>query len=141
MGLIFRSSSLANTGATQVKNSALTYQEGDGNFAWLATNLSGSAVSITGSTSLTGSLTVSNKIGVNNPSPAYSLDVFGTFRTTGVAAFGDNVAFKKIVNLESQNPLPSGTAGDLAVSSSISNPGPASLYFYDGTQWREIQLI
>ena len=58
MGLIFRTSSLANTGATQVKDAPLTYQEGDGNFAWLATNLSGSVVSISGSVSLNGSLSI-----------------------------------------------------------------------------------
>lgn len=56
MGLIFRTSSLANTAATAIKNFPLTFEEGDGNFAWLATNLSGSVVSISGSVSLSGSL-------------------------------------------------------------------------------------
>lgn len=56
MGLIFRTSSLANTAATTIKNFPLTFEEGDGNFAWLATNLSGSVVSISGSVSLSGSL-------------------------------------------------------------------------------------
>ena len=58
MGLIFRTSSLANTGATQVKDAPLTYEEGDGNFAWLSTNLSGSAVTISGSVTLSGSLSI-----------------------------------------------------------------------------------
>lgn len=62
MGLIFRSTDTPNTGTTQVKNAALTYAEGDGNFAWLATNLSGSTVSISGSTTLVGTLNVSNGI-------------------------------------------------------------------------------
>lgn len=140
MGLIFRTSSLANTGSTQVKNAALTYQEGDGNFAWLATNLSGSIVSITGSTSLTGSLTVTNKIGVNNATPAYSLDVNGSFRvTSGQSILDGYTQVRDVLNLDSQNPLPSGSAGDLAVSASAGST--RSLYFYDGTQWREVQLI
>jgi hypothetical protein len=59
MGLILRSSSLANSGNTvSVKGSALSYIEGDGNFVYLLTNMSGSNISITGSTSITGSLTV-----------------------------------------------------------------------------------
>lgn len=62
MGLIFRTSSIANPGATSVKNAALTYAEGDGNFAWLATNLSGSTVSITGSARVSGSLFIGNSI-------------------------------------------------------------------------------
>jgi hypothetical protein len=62
MGIIFRSTSTPNAGATQVKNAALTYAEGDGNFAWLATNLSGSTVAISGSTTLVGTLSVSGGI-------------------------------------------------------------------------------
>jgi len=59
MGLILRSSSLANGGNTvSVKGSALSYIEGDGNFVYLLTNMSGSNISITGSTSITGNLTV-----------------------------------------------------------------------------------
>lgn len=58
MGLIFRSSSLANTGATSIKNAPLTFLEGDGNFAWLATNLSGSVVEISGSVTLSGSFSI-----------------------------------------------------------------------------------
>ena len=52
MGLIFRVSSSANTGATYIKNAALEFDEGDGNFAWLAANLSASVVEISGSVQL-----------------------------------------------------------------------------------------
>ena len=56
MGLILRFSSLANSGNTvSVKGSALSYVEGDGNFVYLLTNMSGSNISITGSTSISGS--------------------------------------------------------------------------------------
>ena len=59
MGLILRSSSLANSGNTvSVKGSALSYVEGDGNFVYLLTNMSGSNISITGSTSIKDNLTV-----------------------------------------------------------------------------------
>jgi len=52
MGLIFRVSSSANTGATYIKDAPLAFDEGDGNFAWLAANLSASAVSISGAVRL-----------------------------------------------------------------------------------------
>ena len=59
MALIFRTSNTANIGTSYIKSSPLTYTEGDGNLAWLATNMSGSIISITGSSSMQGSLTVS----------------------------------------------------------------------------------
>jgi hypothetical protein len=58
MGLIFRVSSSANTGATYIKNAALAFDEGDGNFAWLAANLSASVVEISGSVQLSGSFSI-----------------------------------------------------------------------------------
>ena len=58
MGLILRSSSLANGGNTvSVKGSALSYIEGDGNFVYLLTNMSGSRISLTGSVQVNGSIT------------------------------------------------------------------------------------
>ena len=58
MGLILRSSSLANSGNTvSVKGSALSYVEADGNFAYLLTNMSGSIISLTGSVRVNGSIT------------------------------------------------------------------------------------
>jgi hypothetical protein len=54
MGLIYRTSSLANVGASSIKNDELTYEEGDGNIAFLLTNLSGSSVSIQGNTTVSG---------------------------------------------------------------------------------------
>jgi hypothetical protein len=51
-----------------VKGSALTYAEGDGNFNYLLTNMSGSNISITGSTSISGSLNLpsTTNIGQSN---------------------------------------------------------------------------
>jgi HPt (histidine-containing phosphotransfer) domain-containing protein len=58
MGLILRNSATANSGNTvSVKGSALTYNEGDGNFVYLLTNMSGSRISLTGSVSVNGSIT------------------------------------------------------------------------------------
>jgi len=63
MGLILRTSSLANPGnSITVKGSALTYAEGDGNFMYLLTNMSGSTISITGSTGILGDLTATGDI-------------------------------------------------------------------------------
>jgi hypothetical protein len=60
MGLILRTSSLANAGdSISVKGTALEYSEGDGNFMYLLSNMSGSIVTITGDTALTGSLNIS----------------------------------------------------------------------------------
>ena len=58
MGLLLRSSSLANSGNTiTIKGTALAYNEADGNFMYLLTNMSGSTISITGSTGVLGSFT------------------------------------------------------------------------------------
>lgn len=63
MGLILRTSSLANPGnSLTVKGSALTFAEGDGNFMYLLTNMSGSTISITGSTGILGNLTATGDI-------------------------------------------------------------------------------
>jgi hypothetical protein len=60
MGLILRTSSLANAGdSISVKGTALEYSEGDGNFMYLLSNMSGSIVKINGDTALTGSLNIS----------------------------------------------------------------------------------
>lgn len=52
MALIFRTSDTANAGTSYIKNTPLTYSEGDGNLAWLATNMSGSVVTITSTSNL-----------------------------------------------------------------------------------------
>ena len=64
MGLILRTTSVPNTGTTvSVKGSELTWAEGDGNFAYLLTNMSGSNISITGSTTVTGLVTATGFTG------------------------------------------------------------------------------
>ena len=61
MGLIYRTSSLANVGASSIKNAALTYEEGDGNIAFLLTNLSGSNT-IQGTTTISGPVQINNTV-------------------------------------------------------------------------------
>ncbi len=67
MGLILRSSSLANSGnSISVKGSALTYNEGDGNFMYLLTNMSGSNINITGSTGIIGNTIITGSLSVSS---------------------------------------------------------------------------
>ena len=56
MSLIYRTSSIANTGPSYIKYDALTYEEGDGNIAYLLTNMSGSTLTLQGATYITGSV-------------------------------------------------------------------------------------
>lgn len=49
-----------------------------------------------------------------------------------------SVDISQTITLESQAPLPNGTAGMLAVSASGANE---KLYFYDGSSWREVSLL
>lgn len=51
-----------NGNNVDVTGTALTFTEGDSNFVYLLTNMSGSNVSITGSTGISGTLTVANSI-------------------------------------------------------------------------------
>ena len=58
MGLILRTTLTPNSGnSLSIKGSALSYAEGDGNFMYLLTNMSGSSINITGSTNILGNLT------------------------------------------------------------------------------------
>jgi hypothetical protein len=51
MGLILRATSVANSGnSILVQGSVLSHAQGDGNFMYLLTNMSGSTINITGST-------------------------------------------------------------------------------------------
>ena len=60
MGLILRTTTTPNAGnSLSIKGSSLTYAEGDGNFMYLLTNLSGSTISITGSTGIIGNFQAS----------------------------------------------------------------------------------
>jgi hypothetical protein len=58
MGLILRTTLTPNSGnSLSIKGSALSHAEGDGNFMYLLTNMSGSSINITGSTNILGNLT------------------------------------------------------------------------------------
>jgi hypothetical protein len=87
MGLILRQTTTPNSGTTlSVKGSTLTYAEADGNFTYLMTNMSGSRISITGPTSVTGSLTISGGI-----TGSFSGSLAGTIAyTQGGNSFGAN---------------------------------------------------
>jgi hypothetical protein len=84
MGLILRSTTSANSGNTvTIKGSALTYAEGDGNFAYLLTNMSGSNISITGSTGVLGNLNVSGTFTLLGLSNSNGPDVIMYNTSTG----------------------------------------------------------
>jgi len=65
-------------------------------------------------TSLQSAASANGKIGINQPNPAYSLDVSGS------------IHLSQALLLQPQVPLPTGTTGSLAASGS-------HLYFYNGT--------
>lgn len=94
MGLILRTTSVPNAGTTvSVKGAELTFAEGDGNFAYLLTNMSGSNISITGSTSISGSLTVTNQI------TAQTL-VVQTITSSVIYSSGSNIFGNNISNTQ-----------------------------------------
>jgi len=63
-------------------------------------------------------------------------DVTDTYLKGNVS--GSSFHISETATLVSQNPLPTGVAGMLAVSASASNE---KLYFYDGSSWREVSLV
>jgi hypothetical protein len=82
-----------------VKGSALSYAEGDGNFTYLFTNMSGSNISITGSTGIKGNTVITGSLDVNGTVRATSTIfannitgvVFNTASVGDVKLRGDNV--------------------------------------------------
>ena len=81
MGLILRTTFTPNPiSASYVKGSPLTYAEGDGNFVYLLTNMSGSNIHITGSTSITGSLNFSNISSGTSETRIVVVDNSGNFK-------------------------------------------------------------
>jgi len=99
MGLILRQTTTANSGNTlSIKGIALSYTEGDGNFMYLLTNMSGSSNSITGSTSILGGLNVTGGI-----TGSFSGSLLGT------ASYASNASVQTIgSSLYSINPSTSG---------------------------------
>jgi hypothetical protein len=84
MGLILRTSSLANPGNDLIiKGSALTANELDGNFVYLLTNMSGSTISITGSTGIVGNLSVNGSLTVNGLTNAGASNIVMYNNSTG----------------------------------------------------------
>jgi hypothetical protein len=58
----------------------------------------------------------------------------GSLSLTGSASITGSVNITSVLNLAPSNPLPTGTTGSLATSGS-------SLYFHDGTNWRQVSLL
>ena len=118
MGLILRQTTTANSGHTlSIKGSALSYAEGDGNFVYLLTNMSGSSNSITGSTGILGGLNVTGGI-----TGSFSGSLIGSL--TGTATTASNI-FPAITNNVDNYVL-------TATGTGIIN-GESNLYF-DGTK-------
>ena len=65
-----------------VKGSALSYAEGDDNFTYLLTNMSGSNISITGSTGILGSTTMRGTSTISNPADTTSFTITDNGTTT-----------------------------------------------------------
>jgi hypothetical protein len=74
------------------------------------------------------------RIGINQPLPLYSLDVSGSGNYTNGLTITGSVNITETINLKPMNPLPTGTLGQLAVSSSN------DLYFYNGASWVNISI-
>lgn len=70
----------------------------------------------------------SGNVSLGKISPNAKLDVNGSAIITG------SVTITSALTLTPSNPLPTGTTGSLATSGS-------ALYFHDGTNWRQVQLI
>jgi hypothetical protein len=65
-----------------VKGSALSYAEGDDNFTYLLTNMSGSNISITGSTGILGNTTMRGISTISNPADTTSFTIIDNGTTT-----------------------------------------------------------
>jgi hypothetical protein len=83
MGLILRTTLTPNSGnSLSIKGTALSYVEGDGNFMYLLTNMSGSNISITGSTGILGSTTMRGTSTISNPANTTSFTIIDNGTTT-----------------------------------------------------------
>jgi hypothetical protein len=100
MGLILRTTLTPNSGnSLSIKGTALSYVEGDGNFMYLLTNMSGSNISITGSTGILGNTTITGNLNVNGTvratSTIYANNLAGVVYNTAsvgdVRLIGDNI--------------------------------------------------
>jgi len=65
-------------------------------------------------------------------------NAINTTATTVAEISSGSLSISGVAKLVSQNPLPTGEPGMLAVSSSASNE---KLYFHDGSSWREVSLV
>jgi hypothetical protein len=94
MGLILRTSSLANAGDTiSIKGTPLEYSEGDGNFMYLLSHMSGSVVTITGDTALTGSLNISTILNASTDTDRFLVSDAGIIKyRSGSQILGDIAA-------------------------------------------------
>jgi hypothetical protein len=100
---------------------ALTWEEGDGNYAWLATNLSGSNIIMSGSINATGSVTITG-----------SLSVSGSLSTMTF------VSGARLTVTSSGVPTWSGSDGQYIFGS---GSGGYKMFVYLGGAWRSGSLL
>ena len=110
---------------------------GSGSGRWDASDIDLIAqTSITFNSNDTGQIQSFNNLGLSSVSGsvAISSDTKSlTVSSTGITT-NTSISVGTVLSLQAQNPLPSGTVGDMAMSSS------AELYFYDGS-WRKVSLV
>jgi hypothetical protein len=87
----------------------------------------------TGSNTFTGTQTINGNLTV---SAGYEI---ATDRILPTEVTGSSIFLNEAITLDAQNPLPSGQAGMLAVSSSIA--GISYLYFHNGTIWQQVAFV
>ena len=61
-------------------------------------------------------------------------DIRGNTIDIGINGTNDSINFGSVINLRSQDPLPSGTEGDLAASGS-------NLFFHNGTEFKQVAFV
>jgi hypothetical protein len=87
----------------------------------------------TGSNTFTGTQTINGNL---NVSAGYEIS---TARILPTEVTGSSIFLNEAITLDAQDPLPTGQAGMLAVSSSIG--GISYLYFHNGILWQEVAFV
>jgi hypothetical protein len=111
MGLILRTQATdTNASGISVKGSSLTYAEGDSNFIYLLTHMSGSTLSLNGTTGITGNTTITGNLtvtGILTSATGFTGNLIGTAQTASYVALTQGPG----IVINASNPL--------AISSSI----------------------
>jgi hypothetical protein len=100
MPIIYRITTLPNTGSSFIKNEQLSFEEMDGNMVHLLNNMSGSSNYITGSTGLLGDLQVKGSVSVTGTLSAQTL-VVEMMSSSVVYSSGSNIFGNNLSNTQS----------------------------------------